>query len=276
MHLENRLIAMLDVLGLANQISEPNELEKVIERYKSLIKVAREQISEQETVKGSIEPKVYNFEVGEFVFDTVVLVSYPVDVKSSCKFILAVKKLMQLFAKENMPLRGCVGLGDYVSDKETNIFLSNIFKQLSAEEKEQQWSGCILLEGVESLLVDNLMGMVPATPKSSDVIHKLHIPTKSNMEGSRWCVNWSFGLSDQDIESILTYMQGDKVKQINTKQYFEEINSMADDSKTLPAEFSPATKLKTMKTRSSMLIHFEDANGVQVKPGCNDWQLFVD
>ncbi len=99
MHLENRLIAMLDVLGLANQVSEPNELEKVIERYKSLIKVAREEISEQVTVKGSIEPKVYNFEVGEFVFDTVVLVSYPVDVKSSCKFILALKKLMQLFAK---------------------------------------------------------------------------------------------------------------------------------------------------------------------------------
>lgn len=268
---------MLDVLGLANQVSEPSELEKVIERYKSLIKVAREEISEQVTVKGSIEPKVYNFEVGEFVFDTVVLVSYPVDVKSSCKFILAVKKLMQLFAKENMPLRGCVGLGDYISDEETNIFLSNIFKQLSAEEKEQEWSGCIFLEGVESLLVENLMGGEPETPKSSDVIHKLHIPTKKpNKLGSRWCVNWSFGLSDQDIESILTYMQGNKVKQTNTKQYFEDINSMADDSKTLPAEFSPAIKLKTMKTRSSMLIHFEDADCVQVRPGCNDWQLFVD
>ena len=44
MHLENRLIAMLDILGLANQIIHKEELPLVVKKYKRLIKVAKEAI----------------------------------------------------------------------------------------------------------------------------------------------------------------------------------------------------------------------------------------
>jgi len=49
----------------------------------------------------------HNFEYGEFVFDTLVLASYPTDVKSVYRFIFATSLLMDLFFARRFPLRGC-------------------------------------------------------------------------------------------------------------------------------------------------------------------------
>lgn len=276
MYLENRLIAMLDVLGLSSQIEDNNELQKVIEKYNRLIKEAREKIFVNDTLAGSLETKNYNFEVGEFVFDTLVLVSYPIDVKNSCQFIFSILRLMKLFSNENMPLRGAIGIGNYCADDETKIFLSDVFKQLSKEEQNQQWAGCILLKEAEEEIISNVMGQVPTSLKQSDVMHRLSIPTKSDTREIRWCLNWTYQLQESEIKSLLEYMKGDVVKHEKTQDYINYIRSLPDEFQILTPEFFPAIKLKAMKTRAGMNIRFEDKNGFPVEPGCEQWNLKVE
>jgi len=274
-HLENRVIAMLDVLGLSNQINDRDKLSSVMSIYKELIFEARHAIFDKETMAGSQSPSVTNFEVGEFVFDTIVLVSPPIESKSISNFILATIQLMELFGKRNMPLRGAVGIGDYCQDEETNIFLSNIFKSLNKEESNQQWSGCVVLPDAQDQIVNGAMGSPPETAKRSDVMHQLIIPTKSSAEDRRWCLNWSYKLLPHEISSILEYMSGDLAKQNGTRDYLGYLNSLSDDAQNLPPEFYPAVKLRTMKTRGAMSILFEDENGLPVEPGCKQWSLQV-
>lgn len=275
MYLENRLVAMLDVLGLSNQIKDKDELLSVMETYKKLISEARKAVFRNDTMEGSQTPEVINFEVGEFVFDTIVLVSPPITTHSACSFILSVVRLMELFAKNNMPLRGAIGIGDYCSDEDTQIFLSNIFKRLSSEEQNQQWAGCVLTPEAEQEIILNVMGAIPTSPKQSDILHSLIIPSKSSEETIRWCLNWMYQLEAPDIESLLDYMIGDKSKQTGTRSYVDIINALPDDAQILPEEFHPAVKLKTIKTRASMQVRFENENGISVEPGCKECSLQV-
>jgi hypothetical protein len=266
---------MLDVLGLSNQIKDKDELLSVMETYKKLISEARKAVFRNDTMEGSQTPEVINFEVGEFVFDTIVLVSPPITTHSTCSFILSVVRLMELFAKNNMPLRGAIGIGDYCSDEDTQIFLSNIFKRLSSEEQNQQWSGCVLTPEAEQEIISNVMGAIPTSPMQSDILHSLTIPSKSSAETIRWCLNWMYQLEAPDIESLLGYMNGDKSKQTGTRFYVDIIKALPDDAQTLPEEFHPAVKLKTIKTRASMQVRFENENGIAVEPGCKEWSLQV-
>lgn len=275
MHLENRMIAMLDVLGLSNQISDKDKLLSVVNTYKELISEAKHSIFNQETMAGSQSPSVTNFEVGEFVFDTIVLVSPPIESISSSNFILSVIRLMELFGKKNMPLRGAIGIGDYCQDEETSIFLSNVFKKLSKEESNQQWSGCVLLEDSEERIISEIMGEPPETAKKSDVMHLLTIPTKSSSAERRWCLNWSYKLLPHELNSLLEYMNGDLNKQNETRNYLDYLSSLPDDVQSLPPEFYPAVKLKVVKTRGAINILFEDENGLPVKPGCKEWSLEI-
>ncbi|MEX1199856.1 MAG: hypothetical protein WEB02_03610 [Methylophaga sp.] len=103
MYLENRLVAMLDVLGLSNKIKDKVELLSVMETYQKLISEARNAVFRNNTMEGSLNSEIINFEVGEFVFDTIVLVSPPITTHSTCSFILAVVRLMELFAKKICP-----------------------------------------------------------------------------------------------------------------------------------------------------------------------------
>lgn len=275
MYLENRLVAMLDVLGLSSQIKNKEELLSVIEIYKGLISEAREAVFQKDTMRGSQNSKVTNFEVGEFVFDTVVLVSPPITTHSTCDFILSIVRLMNIFAKNNMPLRGAIGIGDYCSDEETQIFLSNIFKRLSSEEQNQQWSGCILLPEAEQEIILSVMGSEPSSPKRSDILHKLNVPSKSTGKTTRWCLNWVYQLEASDIDSLLSYMDEDISKHNGTKNYIDTINALQDDAQSLTDEFFPAVKLKTIKTRASLVLRFENEKGMKVEPGLKQWSLEV-
>lgn len=275
MYLENRMIAMLDVLGLSNQIKNKKELLSTVETYKKLILEAQKAVFRTDTLEGSLDSEVINFEVGEFVFDTVVLVSPPVNVHAACKFILAAVRLMELFAKHEMPLRGAIGIGDYCTDEDTTVFLSNIFKQLSNEEKNQQWSGCVLTPESEDEVLSLVVGSYSGKPKKSDIFHKLQVPSKSEDKIVRWCLNWIYQIEPSHMESVLNYMEDDKSKLEGTKAYIELVNSLPDDAQDLQEKFLPAVRLKTIKTRASMNLRFENQNGCAVYPGCDEWTLTV-
>ncbi len=274
LHFENRLIAMLDVLGLSIQIQDKSALPNVIDNYKQLIMEARK-IQSSSTIPGSKEPEDLGFEIGEFVFDTVVIVSYPVDVKNTCNFIRSIVQLMEKFAKAQMPLRGAIGVGDYCANTEVNVFLSDVFKRLDNEEKRQNWTGCVLLPEVEDQVLSDLVGFAPDNPKQSDILHKYSVPFKENEVENRWCLNWSYLLTARETDSLLEYMQGDCAKHVNTLAYIKHIESLPDDAQRLPPEFFPAIKLKAIKTRSSMRICFEDEHGEPTEPGCKSWTIGV-
>lgn len=274
MYLEKRLIAMMDILGFGNQISNKNDLKIITEKYAQLINEAKTRVFSPKTMEGSKVPSENNFEVGEFVFDTVVLVSYPIETKSVCKFIFSTIHLMELFFKNSMPLRGSIGVGEYCTDSNNTVFLSNTFKRLSESEKNQQWTGCTLLKETENIVVPNLLGSIPSTNFKSTPIHKLMVPPRKTNQ-KEWCLNWAYMLPNNIISEGLSYLEGNSEKAKNTKEYLKEIGTMRDDHQLLPKEFLPAKIMKTMKSRSSMRVLFEDNQGKPVEPGCKQWQLIA-
>lgn len=134
MYLENRLIAMLDVLGFSSRIQNPESLKRTTEQYAGLIAEAKEHMFSPAGMPGSPNPPSSNFEYGQFVFDTLVLVSHPLNVHSVAQFVLTTGLLMEKFFEAGYPLRGAIGRGDFCMDDATQIFLSDAFKRLKTEE----------------------------------------------------------------------------------------------------------------------------------------------
>ena len=222
-------------------------------------------------VPGSLTQPEPNFEYGQFVFDTLVLVSYPLEIKSTYRFIFATILLMEIFFSEKFPLRGSIGIGDFSIDGDAQIFLSNSFKRLRLDEEGQQWTGCVLLPEAEEIVVSSLLGNVAPhmLPKSAPV-HRYSVPLKAQQsQSARWCLNWSHFLSPGVIEAGLQCMAGDAPKQENTRQYLATLGRLSDDTQTLSWDFIPAKRLKFMKARSGLRIKFEDDAGNGVNPGCS-------
>lgn len=275
MYLENRLIAMLDVLGFASRIQTRDGLESTTAKYAELIGRAKGHMFSPKAVPGSPNRPEPNFEHGQFVFDTLVLVSYPVDIKSAYRFVFAAILLMEIFFDEKFPLRGSIGIGDFCADEVAQIFLSDAFKRLRMDEESQQWAGCALLPEAEEIVVSSLLGnVVPNNLPRSSPLHKLPIPMKNptTQPQLRWCLNWSHFLSPAVVEAGLQHMAGDLPKQQNTLHYLRLLGELSDDTQMLPREFSPAKKIKIMKARSGFRTKFEDDDGNGVQPGCG-WTI---
>ena len=278
MHLENRMIAMLDVLGFSNRIRTRPELLQTMEKYAEMIKLAKQHMFSPQTVEGSPNQAEPNFEFGQFVFDTLVLVSHPLDIFSAYRFIFATILLMETFYKEKFPLRGCIGIGDLCIDETSQVFLSDAFKRLRIEEEGQQWSGCVLLEEVEKFVLDAVLGSTVEVarftemPRSS-LMHWFPVPVKEVVDPprNRWCLNWSYFLSSSTVDAGLEYMEGDPVKRVNTAKYIQFLNTLPDDAQVLPDEFFPAKTVKFMKARAGVRLKFRDKDDNAAEPGCQQW-----
>ena len=80
------------------------------------------------------------------------------------------------------------------------------------------------------------------------------------------CLNFYYMQSKNEHLKLLDYLKGDKPKQINTKLFFDFIETLEDNSQLLTQSFKPAVKLKTFYTRTSARIKFEDKNGNGADP----------
>jgi len=263
---------MLDVLGFADRIQTRHGLEQTTAQYAALIADAKTRVFPEEGVPKTPKPEP-NFEFGQFVFDSLVLVSYPIEPKSVYRFFSATILLMELFFAKRFPLRGAVTKGDFSVDQAAAIFLSDTFKRLRSEEMQQQWSGCSLLEDIEDLALQSLMGLsreVAATTElsRSSPLHRVPVPLKGSKSVPvlRWCLNWSHFVSPKALAAGLSYMEADPAKRKNTLAYLELIQSLVDDTQTLVPEFSPARSVKVMKFRSGFRMKFEDEEGNPVNP----------
>ncbi|MFP6800133.1 MAG: hypothetical protein VCA39_13605 [Pseudomonas sp.] len=283
MYLEKRLIAMLDVLGLSRRLNTRADLEATSRKYSSLIHMAKTEIFSGAAVVGSEGPDISNFEVGEFVFDNLVLVSHPLTTHTACQFTLALTLLMERFALADMPLRGAIGIGDYCLDPDSKVFLSNIFKALSAEEARQNWAGCVVLEDAAQFLVNEVSGPYAGLRKSqSDLLLKMEVPAKVLMGeepmGKRWCLNWMHMLSPTERRSVLDFLTGDPSKRAGVEAYLAHLTGLPPThmpEQPLAPEFLPAVAFKTLCTRANMRFQFVDEAGEAVKPGVDNFQISV-
>jgi len=80
---------MLDVLGFARRIQTREGLEVTTAQYDERIARAKGHMFSPLAVPGSPNDPGPNFEYGQFVFDTLILVSYPIEPNSTFKFIFS-------------------------------------------------------------------------------------------------------------------------------------------------------------------------------------------
>lgn len=267
MYLEGRIIAMLDVLGLARRLRTKEELEATAKRYNQLIREAKQSIFSSTYGSSDTDPKVSNFEVGEFVFDNLVLVSHPVDQVSASAFTLSLIKIMKLFASEDMPLRGAMGIGDYHSDPQTGVFLSNIFKELNQEESNQEWAGCIVLERDAEKIIELVNGESALEKQNKACAYlKMEIPAKKPI-GERWCLNWIYTLPTSQKEKLFDFLKGDKAKFDGTIKSQIALSNFPDMQTPLSEQgFLPAVVMKYINTCQHIFLWFEDKDGEPAYP----------
>jgi hypothetical protein len=270
--LENRLIAMLDVLGFSNQIERAENLEKIALRYGDIILASKKRAFSQEALPGSPEQAPSNFAVGEFVFDNVVLVSEEISPKSVGNFVFSLIAIMEMFYAAGFPLRGAISIGDDYSNDENGVFLSNVFKRLNTVGQNQNWTGCVVLPEAEAYVAESLLGtFCGGTSNRSDALIRYSVPAKPGVPdfGELYCLNWQYFLTPSQTEEGLRFLSGNLEKHQCTATFIEYLGSLPDPVQVLPEQFLPATSVRFMKCRFSVRMRFEDHQGNAVDPGCD-------
>lgn len=259
MYLENRLIAMLDVLGLSSKITSKDQLINTSHKYNKLIREAKEKVFISDYATDTPTPhKASNFEIGEFVFDNLVLVSHPINPSNASCFSLALIRLMHIFAESDMPLRGAISVGDYCHDEESKVFLSNAFKKLSSEEANQNWSGCVVTLEAENIIRENVLrGVDLSQQKKEQAYIKMPIPWKHGSE-ERLCVNWMHTISDPAKNRLINYLKGDTKKHEGTLKGLEFIKDLPSNSERVGKEWRPVRNIRYVVTCSHITPYFYD------------------
>jgi len=272
---ENRLIAMLDVLGFSQKIKRPEQLSLVVQQYAELLRSAKEIAFSPKAVEGSPSQPEPNFEIAEFVFDTIVLVSKPIDVHSVKDFIFATTHLMEKFFALGFPLRGAISQGNVVAEEDPHIFLSETFKELSNVGDAQNWTGCVILPQAEESITTNLFGNSLPPIAQSNALHKILPPWKESSLGKislsqdLWCINWSYLISSSALQTGLEFLKGDQTKYRETMKYIEMVSEYLDDRSVLSPEFFPVTTMKFIRVHAGVRIAFLDFAGEAADPKIN-------
>lgn len=209
----------------------------------------------------------------EFAFDTLVLVSLPLNAMNVGAFLNSTRELMSYFAINRMPLRGAIGMGDYASDAKgpnSQISVTTISKVLSVAESQQQWSGCYILKEYESRILGYLHDDAkPTTPHQSSALHRYRVPLKKDDYIDAYCLDWVAGMSEEDGRNLLQYMSGDPQKRSNTADFVMYCASQPRTHYLLPANFLPAVTATVVHCGPGVQIHMWDKDGCRATSiGC--------
>jgi hypothetical protein len=157
--LSSRLVAFLDILGFSERLTQMS-LPDLHREYAELIDYARTSAFGASSTQGD------NFAFAQFVFDSLVLVSHPLSgddgAKSTFNFVAATVQLLEEAFRRHMPLRGAMGLADFLHDRERAIFLSPVFPSLVVAERSQEWCGVVVLPEAVNAVFDGIHGTTPA------------------------------------------------------------------------------------------------------------------
>lgn len=269
--LKNRLIAFLDVLGFS-RLLETKTLTEVHEQYSSFIDQAKTMTFYQ-TVGDNTGRT--NFTFAQFLSDSLVVVSNEIDdVYNVNSFIAAIHYLLEIGFVNRLPLRGAIGISDFLIDDDRNIFMSKCLPTLVKLEGEQNWSGCVILEDCENIVLENIFGKCKrddflGLQLRNNQVHLVDVPLKKG-NIKMFAINFLFFLTEKQIIDGIKYLI--EPKKTNMEKYFDFLFNIPIEMQKLSNEFLPATDVKVMKTRSGMRSIFLDKNSNPCKPGVDQFQ----
>ena len=273
MHCEARLIAMLDVLGFSNLTDTPTKIIETLDQYTELIAQARDHILiSRSSDESNRTLDFHSFAAAEFAFDTLVLVSLPCNAVNVGSFIAALCNLMSHFAVNGMPLRGAIGIGDYaVNEKRADcrIASTTISKQLITAEARQDWSGCYVLPEFS----DQVLAYLAAEPSElafqSTALLRYPVPLKKRDPVVALCLNWSAGMSTNEICELLKPMTEFSEKYANTRKFVAFVKGLPESRYPLPPNFLPAVSATVLHSGPGISIYFWNEDGTRAsRLGC--------
>jgi hypothetical protein len=273
-YLDDRCIAMLDVLGFSDRITNKKRILKTLNKYNQIIAQSKEHLFRSRSSLGTGKHDLHFFAAAEFVFDTLILVSDPIDGnKGRCgAFIGGIAGLMTHFAASHMPLRGVLGIGDYAADDSSNIFVSNIFARLITAEKQQEWSGCYVLPEFQDRIHHLLHAKKPHEQTQAAYLLRYDVQLKKGVAENVYCINWLADFREKDLPGLLEFLGAAPVKQANTKAFAEYYRSLPNELHDLPPEFWPAVKVSMCHTDQLSRYRLRDSLGNPTIPGCRHFK----
>lgn len=237
---------------------------EVVQQYVQFIAEANSKIFTEVSTTATSK-STENFAKTKFVFDSVVLISHPLDKPDSVgKFILATIALMEQGFQNKLPLRGAITLGDYVESVEQGVFVSSSFKELFTEEQNHEWSGCCVLEKATDCVLLGLHGTPTPTrsPKNSQPLILYSVPVKGGASppvAPRWCLNWCYLLNESQIIPSIDYLI--EPKKTNTKNFLLHVSSLESVDRIAVKKHTPPLYLRIMGCRTQWRCVFFDEAG---------------
>lgn len=279
---ENRLLAFFDILGFKN-ILQSKDLVSLYKEYSTFIDMANTEVfGNVPTMKGSKNSAVSNFDKSIIFSDSILLISYDIDdIENINKFILGCIQLMQKAIEFGFILRGAIGYGNAIYDKEKSIFLSKEFAELYVKEGKQNWAGCgifvndiikhkiltavfgnrqvsgykIFNELTQTMLIEKFF---QSNNRASSPILEYQIP---DFNEKYFCLNYLYTLDSNNLEKLLELISNaPKGKACTTKAFYDYIFSL-DDTGAVFENLEPIHKIKIMMTQTSSSVKFEDSLG---------------
>jgi hypothetical protein len=266
--LENRLIAFLDVLGFSARLEAETPAD-VVALYCTFIDEANTKIF-QPANELHETTTVSNFAASKFVFDSVVLISHPIDdPRNVSNFVFAATLLLERGFSTKFPLRGAISLGDYVESIDHGVFVSPDFKSLFASEQNLDWSGCCILKKAETVVLSSLHGSVihPQSARRNHPVVHCAVPIKkqnTELEEKLWALNWCYMLTDHEIEQGLEHLI--PAKRAPTAKFVSHVQSLAGTKRDAVTGHQPPLYMRNMPSTTQCRIRFTDQNDEPADP----------
>lgn len=269
-NLEGRLLAFFDILGFSHRL-ETMHASELHALYASLIDEAQDTVFEPVKSAHPKGPKrTPNFDRARFLFDSVVLVSRDLAVgdwkRTVTDFVGACVLLMEKSFGLALPLRGCIGFGDYLEDAERGIFLSRAFANMVRAEKRQAWSGCYVLPEAEDRVMQSvLLDMAsPSAVNGGAFLLRYPVPMTGSAPEEHWCLNWVYCLAKSELEAGMAFLNAEKGA--NTAAFVQWTNEVEPWTHELSDVYRPAVGIKVAMSACSLRVRFFDAQNESVDP----------
>lgn len=277
---KERLIGFFDILGFSAKL-KAHDLQTLHSSFQTIIQKALK------TTPKSITPEGVQFEDPEFFYikiisDSIVVVSHPVDTQTVNKFILAVAQLFEEFFLHQFPLRGVITVDDVLIDEENDILLAKKFPEMVKSERKWKWSGCVILEDCQQIILDNvyppniIVGngfkndpleehqqfKIPIVNAGNPCVY-YHPPIENGINDRMLlCLNWVYLCSQKALAHALGYLEDEKKE--NTIKFVNHIYSLPPTEIPLHKQSLPATHAKLMLTRSKVRVLSINKEGAPV------------
>jgi hypothetical protein len=266
--LENRLIAFLDVLGFSARLEAETPAD-LVARYCTFIDEANTKIFHPVNELHQTAT-VSNFAASKFVFDSIVLISHPIDdPRNVSNFVFAATLLLERGFTTKFPLRGAISLGDYVESIDHGVFVSPDFKSLFASEQNLDWSGCCILQKAETVVLSSLYGSVihPQSARRNHPVVHCSIPIKNQkteLKEKLWAINWCYMLTDLEIKQGLEHLI--PAKRTPTAEFVGHVQSLAGTKRDAVSGHQPPLYMRNMPSTTQCRIRFTDSNDESAEP----------